>query len=131
MTAIARHLAAVALMCIVAGPLLLSSVSSTMLETLKGFTYPATPAVRQAAAPVTITVPIVPARRNLASLPPSFTTCAEAVAMLNDNPSEGANDLWEGSYTSFAHMTADRPATVSFAHPDWVGVYSASVSSRL
>ena len=59
---------------------------------------------------------------------PSFTTCSEAVALLDANLLSDTYGSLEGSYADFHDLAADRPAVVSIAHPDWIGVLSAAVS---
>ena len=49
------------------------------------------------------------------------------MALLDANLSDTYGSL-EGSYADFHDLAADRPAVVSIAHPDWIGVLSAAVS---
>jgi hypothetical protein len=60
-----------------------------------------------------------------------FMTCEEAVRELDALRSNVALlpiAPWEGgAFGSFAQMADARPAAISLAHPDWVGVLSSAV----
>ena len=56
-----------------------------------------------------------------------FATCEEAVQALDDR-APFSLELEGGEFTSFSLLAVARPALISLAHPDWVGVYSAAVS---
>ena len=50
------------------------------------------------------------------------------MALLDANLLSDTYGSLEGSYADFHDLAADRPAVVSIAHPDWIGVLSAAVS---